>query len=64
MTTFYPIFKDWENQVKEGYVSPWPDLPFPKKPPMSDPRYVKELERVSAIPRLGLFATDVRRSSI
>ncbi|MCJ1434448.1 hypothetical protein MMC27_003816 [Xylographa pallens] len=47
MTSFYPIFKDWENQVKEGYVSPWPDLPFPKKPPFSDPRYTKELERLN-----------------
>ncbi|MCJ1392327.1 polynucleotide adenylyltransferase [Xylographa bjoerkii] len=47
MMSFYPIFKDWENEVKKGYVSPWPDQPFPKKPPFSDPQYTKELERLN-----------------
>ncbi|MCJ1285256.1 polynucleotide adenylyltransferase [Xylographa opegraphella] len=46
MMSFYPIFKDWENQVKKEYVSPWPNLPFPKKPPFHDPHYTKELERL------------------
>ena len=46
MMDFYPIFKDWENQVNEGYVSPWPDKPFPKKPSFRDPYYTKELEKV------------------
>ncbi|MCJ1401636.1 polynucleotide adenylyltransferase [Xylographa trunciseda] len=47
MMHFYPIFKDWENQVKEGYVNPWPNQPFPKKPSFNDPYYTKELERLN-----------------
>jgi uncharacterized protein (DUF2235 family) len=53
MSYFYPIFKDWENQIVPGYVSPfeepwppgtWPDLK--KKPNFKDPAYAKILEEV------------------
>jgi uncharacterized protein (DUF2235 family) len=39
MTYFYPIFKDWENKIKEDYASPFQD-PFPpgtKKPSVGEP---------------------------
>jgi hypothetical protein len=29
---FYPIFEDWENQLKKGYVTHFPDYPFPGNP--------------------------------
>ena len=43
MDNFYPVFDDWENQVKPHYKSEWPDLPFPNKPRVTDPAYFKEL---------------------
>lgn len=46
MVDFYATFKDWENQLVKGYVSPWPNQPFPNKPLFLDPNYVKELEEV------------------
>jgi len=50
MTYFYPIFKDWENKIKKGYVSPFQE-PFPpgvKKPSFGDPNepYQQFLEKV------------------
>ncbi|MCJ1476170.1 hypothetical protein MMC13_004835 [Lambiella insularis] len=45
MVEFYPTFKDWENQLVKGYVSPWPNRPFPKKPAFLGSNYVSELER-------------------
>lgn len=53
MEQFYPIFSDWENQVKpKGWKSPFPNQPFPNKPNISDNRYTSELERVglNAVP--------------
>ena len=58
MDQFYPIFSDWENQVKpDGWTSPFPiqpflKHPFPKKPRVTDKRYTDELDRVcrNAIP--------------
>jgi len=47
LVEFYPIFRDWENQLDDGYVSRWPDKPYPKHPKFLDPRYVVELEKVS-----------------
>ena len=46
MTDFYQVFKDWENQLVDGYVTKWPKEPSDKVP-ITDPRYAKELERVS-----------------
>lgn len=46
MVDFYPIFKDWENQLDDNYVSQWPDSPYPKHPKFLDPQYVPELEKV------------------
>lgn len=46
MTYFYEIFKDWENQVTPGYVSQFPDKPFPSRPNVTNPAYSKELEKV------------------
>ncbi|MCJ1249634.1 hypothetical protein MMC30_006860 [Trapelia coarctata] len=45
MVDFYPIFKDWENQLDDSYVSQWPDSPYPKHPKFLDPQYVPELEK-------------------
>ena len=50
MVNFYPIFKDWENQLDDKYVSQWPDSPFPKHPRFLDPQYVVELEKVRIPP--------------
>lgn len=39
MSSFLPIFKDWENKIKPGYVSAFDD-PWPqgtKKPSVDDP---------------------------
>lgn len=55
MTYFFPIFKDWENQVVEGYVSPfeepWPQGTFKsgKKPNILSEEYQDFLLRVSLI---------------
>jgi uncharacterized protein (DUF2235 family) len=47
MAYFYPIFSDWENQVKPpGWKSKFPDQPFSNKPRVTDPRYIAELDRV------------------
>ena len=47
MEQFYPIFSDWENQVKpDGWKSPFPKQPFDDKPRVTDPRYTAELEKV------------------
>ena len=47
MQHFYPIFSDWENQVKPAeWKSKFPNLPFPNKPRVTDPRYSTELKRV------------------
>ncbi len=40
---FYDIFKDWENQIKPGYVTKFAS---PNKVGVNDPAYTKELERV------------------
>jgi len=46
MEDFYPIFKDWENQDDRGYVTAWPDKPFPNRPNVREPAYARELESV------------------
>lgn len=47
MEQFYPIFSDWENQVKpKDWKSPFPNQPFPNKRRVTDPSYTAELERV------------------
>lgn len=50
MDNFYPIFDDWENQLKPDYKSKWPTLPFPNKPSITDPTYFKELVQVRGHP--------------
>ena len=47
MDNFYPVFDDWENQVKPHYRSKWPNLPFPNKPKVTDPSYFIGLVNVS-----------------
>ena len=54
MTYFFPIFKDWENQIVKGYVSPfqepWPPGHFEslsKKPNIKDKAYGDFLLEVS-----------------
>lgn len=51
LSAFYPIFKDWENQMKDGYqptfeTSSWP---LKNRPRFADPSgaYVKGLRAVS-----------------
>ena len=42
---FGEIFEDFEHRHDPRYVSQFPNLPFPDKPPFEDPRYVDELVR-------------------
>ena len=37
------VFRDWENRKNPTYQPANPDLPFPNKPSVSDPRYKKLL---------------------
>lgn len=47
MEHFYPIFSDWENQVKpDGWKSPFPHQPFPNKTRVTDPKYTDDLVKV------------------
>jgi uncharacterized protein (DUF2235 family) len=46
MVHFYPIFSDWENQVKPGWKSDFPDKPFPNRPRVTDQRYTETLHTV------------------
>ena len=40
------IFEDWEHRMNPNYKPKFPNLPFPNKPSLSDPRYQEELVRV------------------
>jgi hypothetical protein len=55
MDNFYPIFDDWENQIKPHYKSKWPNLPFPNKPKVTDPTYFEELVKVRSTPLFSQF---------
>lgn len=46
MDDFYQIFKDWENQADTGYVSKFPNRPFPNRPNVTDPEYPAQLAKV------------------
>ena len=47
MEQFYPIFSDWENQVKpKDWNDPFPNLPFPNKMRVTDPSYTAKLKAV------------------
>lgn len=46
LVDLHPIFKDWENQLDDSYVSQWPDKPYPNHPKFLDPQYVVQLEKV------------------
>lgn len=53
MDSFYPVFMDWENQVKPHYRSQWPTLPFPNKPNVCDPAYFQQLVSLNlALPEI------------
>jgi uncharacterized protein (DUF2235 family) len=63
MSYFFPIFKDWENQIVPGYVSPfeepWPAGTFPdlkKKPNIRDPEYADFLLKVKLLARSVFYA--------
>ena len=47
LSSFYQIFKDYENSRNPKYVPEYADDPFENRPPITDPRYAKELEAVS-----------------
>jgi uncharacterized protein (DUF2235 family) len=42
---FPEIYEDYQHRNDARYVSKFPDIPFPNKPPFDDPRYVGELEK-------------------
>lgn len=45
---FYPIFSDWENQVKgPEWKSQFPNLPFANKPRVTEKEYIDKLKQVS-----------------
>jgi hypothetical protein len=46
MEDFYPVFKDWENQLNDKYVTQWPHKPIHNKPKFLDPTYIPRLEQV------------------
>jgi uncharacterized protein (DUF2235 family) len=61
MNYFFPIFKDWENQIVPGYVSPfehpWPAGTFPdltQKPNIKDAAYADWLQEVKTLPQFVL----------
>ena len=66
MSYFFPIFKDWENQIVPGYVSPfeepWPAGTFPdlmQKPNIKDVAYADWLEEVKSYLSLFCGCTDI-----
>lgn len=47
MEQFYPIFSDWENQVKpQDWKDPFPNQPFPNKDKVTNPNYTAKLKAV------------------
>jgi hypothetical protein len=42
---FPEIYEDYQHRNDARYVSKFPDIPFPNKPPFDDPRYLGELEK-------------------
>lgn len=57
MMNFYHIFKEWENQDNQRYVSRWLDRPtgLPHRKNISEPAYAQELERVCDLNVLPAF---------
>ena len=48
LNSFYPIFKDWQNQVNKNYKPAYGTLAWPvTRPKFSDPAYMDELINVS-----------------
>ncbi|KAI9793627.1 MAG: hypothetical protein M1833_000713 [Piccolia ochrophora] len=45
MRDFYAIFKDYKHENDPDYKPAYPDRPFPNKPSVKDPAYVRELDR-------------------
>lgn len=44
---FYPIFKDWEYQERDDWVSPYKDQPFPgPRPKVTSPEYRRKLQEL------------------
>ena len=47
MVDFFPVFKDWENQLHyKDYKTRWPEQPFPNRPVITDPAYPQKLKDV------------------
>jgi uncharacterized protein (DUF2235 family) len=46
LVDFYEIFKDYENSWDKNYKPQKPNVPFPNKGSILDPRYAQELEAV------------------
>lgn len=47
LDSFYPIFKDWENQVNPSYKAQYGTSSWPvTRPKFSDPDYIPELVKV------------------
>ena len=49
LVDFYPIFKDWENQLQDDYKTLWPDQPYANRPKITDPSYSAKLKEVGSI---------------
>ena len=55
--------QDYQNRYSRNYRSPDPNKPFPHKPPLQDPEYAEELERLNLttldarIRAIGVFDT-------
>lgn len=48
LTSFYEIFKDYENSWDKHYRPEHPDFPFENKGSILEPRYAEELAKVSS----------------
>lgn len=57
LDSFYPIFKDWENQIDLDYKPQYGSLDWPKDRPLfSDPIYKPKLVEVGWSRRTGLVS--------
>lgn len=64
MSSFYPVFKDWQNQVNPKYKPEYGTALWPvTRPKFGDPQYVEDLVKVSRF-RDRMRSPDLTRLSI
>jgi uncharacterized protein (DUF2235 family) len=56
LSYFFPIFKDWENQIVPGYVSPFEEPFPPNQKPNFGPEYTDFLVKVKNVPHCASYA--------